>query len=350
MRIAPLPVRPTLDARIFRALLCAIGVTLTIVDSALVFAGLAHAQVPTPPRAPATQNEDVRVRQAPNSRVALKLPPSFQAARLYSGFEDERRGISFVIFEAPRAAYDEMKAAFTPETLAARGLTDGRSGTLARTGDYIYMRARQSSPAGRYAKFFVLFRAFDQTVLVSANVPDTSIETGSIKIKEIEAVLASAHTVALADIKDLYKFGYLGPFKEAGRVAGTSKLYTLDGQLEAQRKGLARPALIIAPSIDKRPIIDIEVTARSLLQTLAGYRDISVGVPERVDISGLKGVALTGHAVDAESGAAIVIYQVLLSGSDGGYYRIVGLLPKDDADQLMAEVVRIALSFEVLPG
>ena len=123
--------------------------------------------------------------QAPNSRVALTLPTTFRPAKLYSGFEDEGRGISYLIFEAPPAAYDEMKVAFTPDKLASRGLTDGKVGQLARTGDYVYMQARQTSPAGKYAKFFVLFRTEDQTVLVSANVPEKELDSEGAAVAEI---------------------------------------------------------------------------------------------------------------------------------------------------------------------
>ncbi len=297
-----------------------------------------------------SRTSPARLTQAANSRVTLVLPTSYQQATLYSGFEDERRGISFVIFEAPLAAYDEMKVAFTPETLATRGLTDGKAGQLTRDGDYVYMQAQQSSPAGEYAKFFVLFRTTDQTVLVSANVPVKELESGGATVAEIEQALSSARTVPVAQIKDLYKFSYLGPFKEAGRIAGTSKLFTLNGRLEPEQNGTARPALIVAPSIDKRAIVDINATAKALMQALPGYRDLEIGVPEPVTVSKLKGIALRGTAVDTQSETRFVIYQVLLVSGDGGYYRLVGLVPEAEAEKLLPEIVRITLSFEVMPS
>lgn len=321
--------------------------------TALVGADASRAQSPGASGATsqaAAAPDTASLRQAPNSRVALVLPPSYQPARLYSGFENEHSGISFVIFEAPRKAFDEMKGAFTPQSLAERGLTDGLAGQLDRRDEHIYMRARQASAAGTYAKFFVLFHTDDQTVLVSANVPLKALESGSTRVESIEAVLASAETVAATQIKELYRLGYLGPFKEAGRIAGTSKLYTLDGRLEPEHKGQSRPSLIIAPSIDKRPIADVAATAKTLMQTLAGYRDIATGVPELVTVSGLKGVTLEGTARDSQSGAAIIIHQLLLVAADGGYYRLVGLLPQEDAGRLLSELQRITQSFQLLDG
>lgn len=287
-------------------------------------------------------------RQAPNSRVTLALPEGFEPAKLYSGFENEARGISFVIFEAPAAAYGEMARGFTPETLAPRGIVDAERGTLKRDGDYVYMRARQSSAAGNFAKFFVLFPTADQTVLVTANVPETVIETGAMKREDIERVLASASTVAVAAVKDLYKLGYLGPFKEAGRVAGTAKLYTLDGRLTADQNGTARAALIVAPSIDKRPVGNVEEAAKRLMQSLTGYRDFALSNPVAIEIAGMSGIEIEAEATEQQSSARMLIYQVLLVAKDGGYYRLIGMAPREEAPKMLPEFQRIAKSLAIL--
>ena len=106
----------------------------------------------------------------------------------------------------------------------------------------------------------------------------------------------------------------------------------------------------MAPSIDNRPIVDVNLTAKTLMQTISGYRDIDAGVPEPVTISGLDGVTLKGTGIDTQSGVRFVIYQVLLVSDDGGYYRLVGLVPEAEAEKLLPEIVRAALSFEVMPG
>lgn len=285
--------------------------------------------------------------QAPNSRVALSLPAGYAPAKLYSGFENEQQGISFVILEAPHHAYPEMAAGFTPENLAKRGITDGVRGELPRQGNYVYMRARQNSPAGRYAKYFVLFQTDDQTVLVSANVPEKALDDAGTTGKLVEQSLASATTVPVAAIKELYKLGYLGPFKEAGRVAGTSKLFTLDGRVEPEQKGKPRAAVIVAPSIDKRPLGDLEATAKSLLKALAGYREITHGAPQAVEISGLRGVVLEAKAIDQQTGGNTVIHQTLLAATDGGYYRIVAIAPEEQSEAMLREFQKIAQSLVV---
>ena len=174
--------------------------------------------------------------------MVLDLPAGYQPSALFSGFQNDELGVSYVILEVPAKAYEELAAGFASAELAKRGLTDAAKGTLPRSDDYIYMRARQKSPAGTYAKFFVLLRTHDQTVLISTNVPAAAINSGTVSVDDVERVLATARTVDVTAVKTLYRLGYLGPFREAGSFIGTSRLYTLDGRMEPDpRTPLARP-------------------------------------------------------------------------------------------------------------
>jgi hypothetical protein len=86
--------------------------------------------------------------QAPNSRVVIDLPPDYTPSPLFSGFQNDALGVSFIILEAPAAEYDKMAQGFTPQELGKRGITDARTASLARSGPHVYMRAKQISPAG----------------------------------------------------------------------------------------------------------------------------------------------------------------------------------------------------------
>lgn len=287
--------------------------------------------------------------QAPNSRVVLDLPPAFTPSPLFSGFQDETRGTSFVILEAPASEYDKMAQGLTREELAKRGIEDARPASIALSGPHVYMRAKQTSPAGTYEKFFVLFRTADQTVLISANVPIKAIEDGSVTPDEIERILASAKTTEKPSVRDLYSLSYLGPFKEAGTLVGTSKVYTLDGRLEPEQRGETRSAFMVAPSLDKRPIADPEKLAVRLLASLPGYKDVKPGEPHDIEIAGLSGVEVSADAVDEDDGTPIHLYQAMLLGKDGGYYRLIGIATPDKVTQLTPEFPKIAQSFALLP-
>lgn len=287
--------------------------------------------------------------QAPNSRVVLDLPEEYAPSPLFAGFQDERSGISYVILEAPAKEYDKMAQGFTASALRQRGITDVNVGTLARSGPHVYMRAQQKSEAGNYAKFFILFRTDDQTVLVSVNVPQRSLDNGSITPEEIEQVLATARTTEKSAVRDLYALSYLGPFKEAGRVVGTSKLYTLDGRLEPERIGETRTAFMVAPSLDKRIIQEPAKQSVALLSSLPGFTDFKPGKPSPLAVGGLSGFEVTATATDTDSGRQLHLYQALLLGEDGGYYRLIGIATPKDAAVVGDEFPKIARSFELLP-
>lgn len=287
--------------------------------------------------------------QAPNSRVVLDLPPEYVPSPLFSGFQNETTGASYVILEAPAAEYDKMAQGFTAEELAKRGITYVTKGSLPRSDAYIYMRAKQTSEAGTYGKFFVLFRSADQTVLVSVNVPQHALADGSVKVEDIEKVLATAKTTEKPAVRDLFALSYLGPFKEAGRIVGTSKVYTLDGRLEPERAGETRSAFMVAPSIDKRAVTEPEKQAVALLGSLPGFKDFKPGKPRAIRIGGLDGIEVEADATDADDGRPIHLYQAMLLGTGGGYFRLIGIATPKDAPAIVPEFPKIARSFSLLP-
>lgn len=287
--------------------------------------------------------------QAPNSRVVLDLPAGYVPSPLFSGFQDDATGVSYVILEAPVSEYDKMAQGFTPEELAKRGIGKVEKSTLARTDQHIYMRAEQKSEAGTYAKYFVLFRTADQTVLVSVNVPVRALHGGNIKPEEIERVLATARTTEKPAVRDLYALTYLGPFKEAGTLVGTSKVYTLDGRLDPTRPGDARSAFMVAPSLDKRPVSEPDKLAVGLLASLPGYKNLKPGVPRPILVGGLDGFEVEAEATDEDDGNPIHLYQAMLLGKDGGYFRLIGIATPQDKAQVAGEFPKIAHSFSLLP-
>ena len=296
-----------------------------------------------PPVASATSQ------QAPNSRVVLDLPPGYLPSPLFAGFQNDTLGVSFVILEAPAAEYAKLAQGFAADELAKRGITDVEKAPLARTDSYTYMRARQKSEAGTYVKYFVLFRTADQTILVSVNVPHRAVDNGSVKREDIEAILATARTTEKASLRDLYSLSYLGPFKEAGRLVGTSKVYTLDGRLEPERLGETRSAFMVAPSLDKRPIAEPEKLSVALLSSLPGYKSFKPGETRAITIGGLDGVEVEADALDEDDNKPIHLYQAMLLGKDGGYFRLIGIAAPEDATRVGQEFPKIAHSFALMP-
>jgi hypothetical protein len=288
--------------------------------------------------------------QAPNSRVTLDLPEGYVAARTYSGFQHDDLGVSYLVQEMPPAAYDEIARGFTPDNLAARGFRDVRSARLARGEEHLYLRGRQLSPAGEYAKFIMVLRAPEATVLVTANVPELALQAGAVKAADVEAVLATAVVGATIERRELYRLAHAGPFKPAGTLLGTATLYTRDGRMEPEVKGRARSAFIVAPSLDQRSPPEIEPFALELVRSLAGFRDVKAGPARKIVIAGLEGVVHEAEAVHASDGVAMRIVQAVLVPALGGYYRLVGLARADEAEALLPEFHRMIEGFRLVDG
>lgn len=289
---------------------------------------------------------DARMQQAPASRVAIELPEGYEPARLFSGFTHEALGVSLVVVEMPGQAYEELAKGLTADALAAKGVTIKGRGKLKRDDDHIYIHGEQTSAAGVYAKFFVVFREGGVTALITANVQKASIDTGQVSASEIETALATARVVEKAsETKDLFTLADLGPFKPAGSFLGTTKAYTLDGLPQPPKANTGRPMLIVAPSLDRRPVSNPDEYAEQLLNGIAGHDDVTFAGRRRVSIGGLDGVEIEATARERESNAEILLYQVMLLPPEGGYWRIFGQAPLSEADRYRSEFQRIARSF-----
>lgn len=291
-----------------------------------------------------------RWQQAPSSRIALDLPDGYLPSTFFSGFVNDLVGASFIAVEMPGKAYEELTTGMTPEALAAKGVLKARAGTLNRPAPYIFMQAEQASQAGVFAKFFVVFRDGDVTALVTANVQKASLEKGEVKAAEIEQILAGAHVAATAaPAKELFTLTYLGDFKPAGSFLGTARSYNLDGRLEPTEKNPDAPMLIIAPSLDRRPMPRPEHYAETLLLGLDGMKEVKISARRNVEIAGMSGIELTANARDAETGHKLVLYQVLLLPQGGGYFRVMGQAPAKNADTMIGEFRRIAEGLHPVP-
>lgn len=298
----------------------------------------------------ASTADATRIQQAPSSRIALELPESFEPAALFSGFTSEALGVSIVIVEMPAAAYTDLETGMTPEALAGRGITNARALKLTRPQPHIAMQAEQLGPSGNVAKLFVAFRESNLTALITANVEKASLDKGVVALPDIERILASARVADTpAPARELFRLTDLGPFKPAGQFMGTARMYTLDGRAAAPDHASPRPMVVVAPSLDRRPVPDLDGHARRLLTGLPGLATSRVLTESRVTIAGLPGIEIVAETQAQEARAATIAHQVVLVARVGGYFRILGQAPASERDTYLPAFQRIARSFEPLP-
>lgn len=284
-----------------------------------------------------------RVQQAPGSRVAIDLPDAYAPATQFSGFVNEALGVSLIIMEMPAQAYAQLAQGMTAEALATRGVRNAVAGTLNRQGQHVYMRGGQASPAGEVAKFILVIGDTTATALITANVPQAALDQGKLTVGAIEQALASATMAATAPpARDLFRLSYMGPFKPAGSALGTARMYDLGNK----GKG---PLLVIAPSIDRRPITDLEGHAERVIATIAKLKDVSITGRRSLQVSQQPAIELTATAKDATTHAEQLVYQVVVTAKEGGYLRLVGQAPIADQEKMLPEFRRIVEGLEILP-
>lgn len=300
----------------------------------------------------APMSAQAEYRQPPNSRIAIDLDKRFIPAPRFSGFIDPENSASYVMIQMPAAAYDELKSIPDhAETLAQRGMTDAKIGTLPeRTGEYVYFTATQTQNEIRVAKFILIFTEKGLTGFVTVNVAESVLESGTLTREQVEQTLA---TVKISDTpgppEKLFELGYLGPFKLAASIAGTAELYNTSGT--GPQAGLNRlskeAAIMVAPSVDQSVVGDIEQAAKARFNGLTGIYDSRIVSEDRVTIGGLDGYRITGEAATEKqkSERSIAVIFVMLSGQDGGYFILFGTVPIAQKTRLLPELEKVIASF-----
>ncbi len=300
----------------------------------------------------ALQNASAEQRQAPNSRVSLDLGPSFQPSDRFSGFIDDNTGASFVIVELPPQAYNEVKRIpNNTDALAKQGLSDAVTEDLPGwTGDHVYFTAKQKIAGTVIAKFVLIFRQPDIAVMISTNVPEAAIDAGTYTKEQIEVILASARVEdKTAKAAELFRFNYLGPFRESLGLMGTTKAYNTSGRTPAQGENLLllEPTILVSPSIDNR-VVDAKLGAQRSFQGLGGLKDKTIETQTDVVIAGLNGYRIAGEMADEATGTKIAVNLILLVGEQGGYFVMVGTAPLVDKEKFMPEIEKVMTSFEAI--
>ncbi len=287
--------------------------------------------------------------QVPGSRIVLDLPDGFAATRDFSGFVNVTDGSSILLLDVPASAYPEMAKGLSPDALSRKGVNNVQTGTLERSGEYIFITGEQPTASGPYAKYVLLFREPAATALVSISVPRSSIESGSAEPHTFEQILSSARIDPKAGEKP-FVLGYSGPFRDTRAFVGQSYFYAIEGR-PAQKNGAAagkQPSLVVAASLDGPLIDDLEASGRAGIAALSGGREPQNVESRPLQVAGLDGIEQV--APPSGTGTETGIYQVILRRKDGGYYRIVGQAPSAEWPALLPQFRKIAQSFAPRPS
>ena len=286
--------------------------------------------------------------KAPGSRVSIEIPEYFEVSKLFNGFMNTYTGSTIIIVEVPGEAYSEMAAGFTVEALAKKGITKVTKSKLDRKDEHVFFTAEQETTRGAYYKYILLIRNKQHAALITANMPRASITSGLFDTKKILASLTTAKLEAeAAPSNDPFKLGYLGPFKEAGKLRASAKLYTESGSVMPAKKGEVRNAVIVAPSINQINVPDITAFAKRAWGSLPGYDNLKVNTEKPITIAGLKGYFIEGDATRKSPDAVVPVFirQILLERKGGGYFRLMTIGKTAERAKLAPEFDKIVASF-----
>lgn len=318
----------------------------TPIIAVLLFSPMATAAGKPKPQPKATSDTALRALQVLGGRVMMDLPPSFAATDRFVGYYDTSRQISFVSAEMPPEAYESMVAGFNADALSKRGFLDPKTATLARADRHIYLRAAQSTPAGLYQKFLLVFAAPDATVTISGNVPTPMLSSSAVTEADIERMLVSARLAPTkSDLKQLVTLADTASLKPA-LVYGQTQIWTEDGK--SGSAGATSPSIIVAASTNYDVVDNAVQLSTSALAALSGQRNIAFkGNAKRAKLGPHTGVELTASADDATSAQPRFLYQFLLPQASGGYVRLIGIAPYGDRDLWLIAFRRAVASMRV---
>jgi len=303
-----------------------------------------------PDQAPATPP-----RQAPNSHIAMEVPESFTPSDRFSGFVDDKSGASLLVVEMPAVAYDEVKViGDKADALAQKGIIETKKVELSgRSGEYVFITGKQKTASGDYSKYIMVARENGLTMMITANVPQKSMDTNLVSAEAIERAFATASVKAeIVKGAELFTLSYLGPFKETLSLMGHSKVYSLSGKVPepGAAKAAEEPIFVVSPSVDKGSLPDAKTAATNSFRTMANLSGHEVKSEKDVTVGGLKGYEIVGEGDDPKTGSRSGLYVVLLLGSGGGYYVMAGLAPATGMPAYLPEFQKIAMSFAPKPA
>lgn len=282
-------------------------------------------------------------RIAPNSRIALEVGGSFMASRRFSGFLDEKSGVSFITSEMPASAFDDVKTiGDDPTALLQHGITNTQKSTLPdRQGEYVYIIGQQRSGSATILKFLLIMRQNDITGMITVNVPQTALTAGQITKQQIKHILTTAKVVPTSPSEEeKFWLEYQGPFKEALR--GPSKVYNLTGNSPEQFG--SEPLFVV--SIDQSDTPSPGLAARQAFKRIGGFRNHTIKSEKSININELKGHSIVGEAEEVKTGKAVGIYFVMLARKIGNYYIMIGTAPANKIKIYLNEFKKMAESFK----
>ena len=277
----------------------------------------------------------------PGTRVELQPPEGFTPSRRFPGFEHPAQGASIMVNEIP-AGYAELRAGFTREGLASRGMQLIEMKDVAVAGaPALLFHVTQQAAGIDFRKWMLLARRGNESVLVVGTFPRTAPAPFGEAVRL--AVLSTSTTTGQTDpMADLPFHVDAGSRLKLAQRMGNMLVLTRSGSMA--RTSAEEPLYVIGPSVGRVPIDDLqrfaEERARQTVE-ISGLRGIQ---GRNLKVDGLEAYEIVADANDLRSGLPLRFYQVV-APDPGGYVISQGLVGTDIAAEYLPEFRRLTESF-----
>jgi hypothetical protein len=278
----------------------------------------------------------------PGTNVSLAPPEGFSVASQYPGFERADIQASIMVTELPVAAPDMVRS-MTGPALATKGMVQiSARNTIINDRPARLLHVRQKASGAEVLKWILVTGDARTTIMIVGSF----VESGSPRISEI--IQQSLLTASWGSAASPSPFEGL-PF----RITPTAKLklaHRMSNMLMLTESGTAgspgsTEALYIAGhSLGRAQIADVQKFAESRARQTTLITNVTNFAGRALQVAGLDAYELEADAIDARSGRAMRLYQVIIP-DETGYFILQGLSRADRAVEIFTEFRAVTASF-----
>jgi hypothetical protein len=283
--------------------------------------------------------------RVPGTKVSLVPPPGFSVAQQYPGFERAADEATIMVTELPTPAA-EMITAMTAPALATRGMTLVSSADATVGGNAArLLHVRQKTANGGVLKAMLIAGDRTTTIMIVGTFATDAPPSTSAEIQR--ALLSTTWgSSAPSEFEGLpFRVTPTRALKLAQRVSNML-MFTESGKVGTA--GSSEALYLVGHSIGRGNVGNLRSFAEARAKQTARSLDVGNFSGRTIQVEGLDAFELEADAVDARTGAAIKIYQVIIP-DETGYFIAQGLVRADRAADVVPEFRTITMSFRLAP-
>lgn len=279
--------------------------------------------------------------RVPGTSVSLAPPAGFVPAQQYPGFEHASEHASIMVTELPGPAPDMMRA-MSREALATRGMAlvgaqdvviDGRPARL--------LNVRQQTANGDVFKWLLIAGDEGTTIMIVGMFPVTAQKSTGDAIRHALLTMSRGSGIPSAFEGLAFRVTPTARLKLAKRV---SNMLTFTESGTMGSPGSTEALYLVGHSIGQGQIGDLQQFSDIRARQTTLIKNLTNVSGRQLLVDGLEAYELGADAIDARTGAAMRLYQVIVP-DETGYFIIQGLTRAGTAREMLPEFQTVTASF-----